>query len=114
MPDEVLPQKRSHAKIDRPLQLAAQAEFEKVARELLFSRPTQPVQPPPRQSAEQFGLVRVPKISLATRVIAIFPVIIITPVPFRGSVWRAGKCLQTMRLMTLPERLPVASGLLAH
>jgi len=67
-----------------------------------------------RQSAEQFGLARVREISLATWVIAILPVTIITPVPFRVSVWWAGKCLPTMRPLTLPERLPVVSGLLAH
>jgi len=66
-----------------------------------------------RQSAEQFGLVRVRKISLATWVGLILPATI-TPVPFRVSVWWAGKCMPAMRPLTLPERLPVASGLLAH
>jgi len=66
-----------------------------------------------RQSAEQFGLVRVQKISLATWVGPILPATI-TPVPFRVSVRWSWKCIPTMRLLTLPERLPVAKGLLAH
>jgi hypothetical protein len=66
-------------------------------RDFFLRRPPQPVQQPPREFAEQFGLCRVLEDRLGDLGRVISPATIITQMPIRVPVWSVKVCPPLMR-----------------